>query len=314
MKKKEIILVSIIIILVISLIGTIIYYNKNEKLITEAEVLATGSNYLLVATTNNEDYVVNTKNSKSYQIGDKLKIELTNINKKKTPYEASAKNIILIENQKDNQVLDGQNSNIIENTDNNNITSNEVTTNQESNNSNNNENKEITNSNNTNNQTKEENYTEEQVITYFENLNNELTTYNNDKTLGETIKTNFVKCIDFLFYNEPIGGKTFSELTNSAKIKILEISLSIDSKIDSKFPGYKESINSKYQNIKSKIVEKYLDTTTTICTNDPNLCITAKEGFQDLKNNFGLTWDVIKNLVGTGASKLKDWYEIWRYN
>lgn len=162
--------------------------------------------------------------------------------------------------------------------------------------------------------TKEENYTEEDIISYFENLDSELTNYNNDQLLSETIKEKFVKCIDFIFYDEEIGGKTFKELTNSAKLKILEITMSIDSKIDSKFPGYKETISSKYQDIKGKAVKTYLETTTNICNNDPELCKTAKEGFQSLKDNFGLTWDVIKDLVGSGTSKLKEWYEIWRYN
>lgn len=303
MKKKEIILISIIIILAISLIGTIVYYNKNTTITVEAKVLVKGSNYLLVST-DGEDYVINTKDSNSYQVGDKLKIEIKNINKKKTPYEATAKDITLIDASKENN-QETENNQPTENNQNNNTTNSS----QEENN-----NQEVMKPNTNNNPVVEQNYTEEQVIAYFQNLNNELTNYNNDKTLGETLKTSFVKCIDFLFYNEPIGGKTFSELTNSAKIKILEIALSIDSKIDSKFPGYKETINTKYQNIKTKVIEKYLDTTTHICTNDPNLCITAKENFQDLKDNFGLTWDVIKDLVGTGTSKLKDWYEIWRYN
>ena len=148
---------------------------------------------------------------------------------------------------------------------------------------------------------------------YFENLNNELTTYDNNQTISEKIKSKFVKCVDFLFYDEEINGKTFKELTNATKLKILEIAMIIDSKIESKFPGYKESINTSYQNIKTKIIEKYLETTTNICNNDPDLCITAKEGFNDLKENFGITWEVIKELAKNGVTKLKDWYEIWRY-
>ena len=89
--------------------------------------------------------------------------------------------------------------------------------------------------------------------------------------------------------------------------------MNIDEKIETKFPEYKESISSTYQNIKSKIVKKYLETTTNICNNDKDLCKTAKEGFSNLKEKFGLTWDFIKDLTGDGISKLKDWYEIWKY-
>ena len=61
------------------------------------------------------------------------------------------------------------------------------------------------------------------------------------------------------------------------------------------------------------MVEKYLETTTKICESDQELCKNAKAGFQDLKTNFGITWDIIKSIAGKGTTKLKNWYEIWRY-
>lgn len=164
------------------------------------------------------------------------------------------------------------------------------------------------NTNNTNEQPRK--WQESEIVNYFEELNFELDTQTN---LSQKIKEKFVKCIDFIFYGQEIGGKTFKELTNDAKLKILEITLSIDSKIDNKFPNYKDSINEKYQNIKSKIIEKYLEITTNICNNNQKTCNKAKEGFKNLKENFGITWDLIKEFIGTNTNKLKDWYEIWRY-
>ena len=304
MKKKDLIFISIIIILLISLIITIIYFKKNNNTMISGEVLAVGSNYLLIGTSDNEDYVINT-NTKDYQIGDELKLSINNIKKNKTPYEATAKDITIIrkssneEYEQDNIIDNNNQDNSIED----NSTQNNLN---ESNNSNNNSNNNTSsNSNNSN---------DSSVITYFENLDNQLTTYNNnDETLGKTIKSNFVNAIDFIFYGKEINGKTFGELTNSAKIKVLSLALSIDSKIEEKFPNYKDSISSTYQNIKTKIIEKYLETTTNICNNDEDLCITAKEGFTDLKTNFGITWDIIKELASNGITKLRDWYEIWRY-
>ena len=306
MKKKDIIFISIIILLIISLILTIIYFKKNDNKTITGEVLAIGSNYLLIGTSSNEDYVINT-NTKDYQVGDELEILITNIKTNKTPFEATAKDITIIESipkEENNQNNSNDNINNNINIDSNN--DNQSNTDESNNlNNNNNNNKETNNTNNN---------TDSSIITYFENLDNKLTTYdNNDETLAKTIKNNFVKCIDFIFYNKEINGKTFNELTNDTKLKILSITLSIDSKIDKKLPGYKDSINNTYQNIKTKIIEKYLEITTDICNNDPNLCITAKEGFADLKTNFGITWDVIKELASNGVSKLKDWYEIWRY-
>ena len=306
MKKKDIIFISIIILLIISLILTIIYFKKNDNKIITGEVLAIGSNYLLIGTSSNEDYVINT-NTKDYQVGDELEILITNIKTNKTPFEATAKDITIIESIPKEENNQNNSNNNINNNNNTNASSNNDNQNNidESNNSNNNN---ETNDNNT------DTNTDTSIITYFQNLDNQLTTYdNNDETLGQTIKNNFVKCIDFIFYNKEINGKTFNELTNDTKLKILSITLSIDSKIEKKFPGYKDSINNTYQNIKTKIIEKYLEITTNICNNDPNLCITAKEGFADLKTNFEITWDVIKELASNGVSKLKDWYEIWRY-
>lgn len=315
MKKKETILISIIIILIISLIGTIIYFSKKENLTTYGEVLIVGSNYLLVGTTDGIDYLIKTDN-KDYQEGDTLELILTNIKKDEIPYEAKAKKITLIKNNQNNNHQDiDNNDNNLENNfeENNNNTSNNETNNEQNDNqSNNNNSNEQSNTNNNQTITSSENG----IISYFENLNNEVDTYSNNQneSLGKTIKSKFVECIDFIFYGTEIKGKTFEQLSNEAKIKIISITLSIDSKIDEYFPGYKDTINKSYQNIKSKLIEKYLEITTNICNNNQDLCQTAKENFSSLKENFGITWSFIKDLANNGWTKLKDWYEIWRYN
>lgn len=304
MKKKETILISIIIILIISLIGTIIYFSKKENLTTYGEVLIVGSNYLLVGTPDGTDYLIKTDN-KDYQEGDALELVLTNIKKDEIPYEAKAKKITLIKNNQNNNHQD------IDNNDNN-LENNYEENNNQQNTSNNETNNEQSNTNN--NQTITS--SETGIISYFENLNNEVDTYSNNQneSLGKTIKSKFVECIDFIFYGTEIKGKTFEQLSNEAKIKIISITLSIDSKIDEYFPGYKDTISKSYQNIKSKLIEKYLEITTNICNNNQDLCQTAKENFSGLKENFGITWSFIKDLANNGWTKLKDWYEIWRYN
>ena len=300
MKKKETILISIIIILIISLIGTIIYFNKSENQTIYGEVLIADSNYLLVGTSDGTDYLIKNKNQ-NYQEGDKLELVLTNIKKDETPYEAKAKKIIIIKNNQNNNNQDIDNS------------KNEQTNKNEENNTE--QNKESVNENNDFNPNQNTTTNESNIISYFENYKNEIETYStNNESLGKTIKQKFIDCIDFIFYNKEINGKTFESLSNEAKIKIISIMLKIDAKIDEYFPEYKNSINKTYQNIKSKLIEKYLEITTSICQNDENLCKTAKEGFSDLKENFGITWEFIKNLTKNGIGKLKDWYEIWRYN
>lgn len=312
MKKKDIILISIITVLTIIIIFLVVHIltTKNTtNTVVEGEVLAKGTDYILLTTDDSTDYIINTKDT-DYSEGDKIKVETKKVSKNKSPIEVTPEKITIIKKKENTKIEDNQKDKITVPTEN--TQDNQTTTNNSQNN------QTTTEQNNQNNQstqtTTEENYSEDDVVNYFNDLDNNLTTYSdNDETLKSKIKTNFVKCIDFIFYGKEIGGKTFAELSNSAKIKILKIAFSIDSKIDSKIPGYKDTISSAYHNIKSKLVEKYLETTTKICESDQELCKTAKAGFQDLKTNFGITWDIIKSIAGKGTTKLKNWYEIWRY-
>lgn len=133
---------------------------------------------------------------------------------------------------------------------------------------------------------------------------------------ADKLKNGFVTVIDFIFYDGEISGKTFAELSSSAKLKIIIAALKIDAKIEEYFPEYKEKISATstkvYTNVKSKLITLYLDTTVKICNSNPTLCIDAKAGLQDLKDNFGLTWSFIKDISGVGITKLKNWYEVWK--
>lgn len=149
---------------------------------------------------------------------------------------------------------------------------------------------------------------EEDVVEYVEKVSN--------NSVGDQLKDGFITIVDFLFYDGKIYDKTFKELSNNAKIKVIKLALKIDSKIDEYFPEYKENIskntNKVYTNLKSKLITIYLDTTVKICNNNPTLCDDAKDGLEDLKQNFGITWDFIKDISDVGIKKLKDWYEVWK--
>lgn len=138
-------------------------------------------------------------------------------------------------------------------------------------------------------------------VEYFESLEK-----SNDES---KLKKGFTSIVDFLFYGKEINGKSLNELTDDAKLKIMKIALSLDSKIDDKFPGYKSKISDKYKEIKSKVVELYVDTTTKICDKHEQLCIDAKNDFNSLKESFGLTFDYIKKYGIKGIDKLREWYE-----
>ena len=102
---------------------------------------------------------------------------------------------------------------------------------------------------------------EAEVISYFSNQEDYLKTAQvnqENPTIRERIKNGFVTVVDFLFYDKEIGGYTFNQLTNSAKLQVIKIALSIDHKIDEYFPNYKDSIKKGYESVKEKLAELYL--------------------------------------------------------
>lgn len=299
MKKKYITISILIFIALATIISTLFLIKyKNRSQMIEATILLVADEYLLV-TSNNQDYIVYT-NELNYNINDVIAIELTDIKSDKTPHEGKANKIILIKKEQSQE-----SSKEPENIEQENI--NNYDTNYE-------QNKEQSQENYQEETVDTSTFQEENIINYFESLENEVdTSSDEDETIGQKIKNKFVVCIDFIFYDKEINGVKFKDLTNKTKLKIIEITLSIDSKLDNKFPGYKEDVNNSYNNIKSKLIETYLNITTDICNKDKNLCEEAKQGFNNIKKGFNITWDFIKNIIGNSTSKLKDWYEIWRY-
>ena len=59
------------------------------------------------------------------------------------------------------------------------------------------------------------------------------------------------------------------------------------------------------------IIASYLNLTTKICSNNEDLCKSAKDNFNELKIIFDLTWDLINDLANDGLNNVRDWYEIW---
>ena len=273
---------------------------KNTKVEIIGNIKEVGVYYIVVNDSENNDYLLEISNS-DFNVGDKVNIVLKNI-KEENPITGEIVKIDTINKNVDFSIIDKPTKETIEQSN----TNNEII----NSNSNSNDNT----NNNTNIITNDSNITtEEQVVTYFTNFSNEI---DNSSEFKGTIKEKFVKVVDFLFYDEAIGNVTFDSLTNSTKLKILQIAMVIDEKIKKKFPNYKENISSTgsriYTNVKAKVIESYLDITTKLCTNEEQLCNDAKNGLKDMKESFSLTWEFIKEITGVGIIKLKNWYEIWR--
>lgn len=125
------------------------------------------------------------------------------------------------------------------------------------------------------------------------------------------IKENFIKIVDFIFYDRDINGYYFKDLTNSAKLKVIYYATMLDNLIDKEFPSYKENLSEMYNNTKAKLVKLYLEKSSEYCKDNENVCKQAKSDFTVLKKNLNITFDFIKGLCQDGTQKLKEWYEIY---
>lgn len=282
MNKKNITIIIITFIIILGSISLMFYINlkDNKPIEVEATVKLVGNNYIIVEDNNKKEYSINTKSN--YKVGDKIDFIIKDIEKNSNPIKGEIVEINLISRDINFQIEDVQPNN------------------------------------ETNNKVVETTYTETDVVAYLTNLDNNLTNYSEDSNIEDTLKKGFVTVIDFIFYDGTIKGKTFNELSNETKIKVLELALSIDKKIEKYFPNYKEEISTKskniYTNAKNKTIELYLDITTKVCEDNEDTCETFKEGLNDLKENFNITWDNIKKYSKEGTAKLKEWYEIWKEN
>ena len=153
------------------------------------------------------------------------------------------------------------------------------------------------------------------AVTYFEDKEREVSSGGTLEDFKGKFKNYFIEIVDFIFYDKEINGYTFDSLSNSAKLKVISTALKIDSMIDNKVPGYKETIwssgNKIYSNVKERLVTLYLDTATKVCENRGEECDKAKETFSEVKSKCKIGWSFIKSLASTSKDKLKSWYEVY---
>lgn len=136
---------------------------------------------------------------------------------------------------------------------------------------------------------------EEEVVSYIESIDQEVSKLSKDtesnKNIREKMEDTFITLTDFIFYGGTIKGVTFQELTDSAKAQILSLYESIDSKIESKFPNYKEDIKStakksyntaltKAKDLKNSIIASYKEKVLEEQYNN------VVNNYEEDKNNF----------------------------
>lgn len=161
---------------------------------------------------------------------------------------------------------------------------------------------------------------EEEIVSYFENLENEVDDYINENNFDEVkdkAKNIAITGIDFLFYEKEINGITFEELTDETKNKIINIVVSIDNKIENRIPGYKDTVKDKFGKSYGYVTDKlhqgleYVDDKLEDKYGEKYDNVKEKTlGIKDeVKDTVSDVWQEVKDKTSSGWSKLKDRYE-----
>lgn len=139
----------------------------------------------------------------------------------------------------------------------------------------------------------------------------------NKESLKQKLDEYFTATVGFIFCDEPIKGKRLSELSDSAKVKILSITDNINDTIEEYYPDYKITIKDKFNNVKEWTKDKFKAAGSVL--RDEVIGTIGQDKFDSIKTNYEKTKslikdlgskaiDGIKDLAGKGIEKIKHWY------
>ena len=158
---------------------------------------------------------------------------------------------------------------------------------------------------------------EEYIVDYFENAENKIDQIlqsDSVKTIKTESKEVFVTLVDFLFYNGEIKGITYNELSDETKIKLLEITNNVDTKIEAKVPGYKDTIKDSAGKTYKYVSEKITDGKDYL--EQKIISEIGEEKYNNIINDVKTGTDnainYSKDIYETSKQKLKKWYEGWK--
>lgn len=153
----------------------------------------------------------------------------------------------------------------------------------------------------------------EKVVKYIENDDKNVFTDANIEEFNAKVKAEIIKITDFIFNGTEINGHTFDELTEQAKLYVMDLLVKIDAKIEEVHPGYKDEIKIKVKDYTDRMTDKYYEITEKICTEmGTTACNQAKKDVEKTKVNFNLTLDLAKIIGKSAVESLKEWYEIFK--
>ncbi len=151
----------------------------------------------------------------------------------------------------------------------------------------------------------------EENFNYFKEAKQEIISYIESEEFEELKakgKYYVTTGIDFIFFDEPINGVYFDDLTDSAKKEIIRDIGLLDQAIMEYHPDYKETFSEKYHIAAGFISEKYLDVMEAIKN------YLGEENYNavgEIKDQ--ITGD-IKDKTGEIVDDLKELYKGWRNN
>ena len=152
-------------------------------------------------------------------------------------------------------------------------------------------------------------------------LNSSLNNINknaNDKDFSKKAKATFISIVDFLFYDGTIKGVTFNELTEKGKTEVLKLANKIDTTLEEKSTGYKETISATTSKAYKKASQIIKDSANDINNfakeslgdENYNSIIEAKdELLLYSKNALNFITGNSSKILNDTKNKLNDWYQ-----
>lgn len=153
-----------------------------------------------------------------------------------------------------------------------------------------------------------------EVLNYFNDVKNNI----DAEEIKENAIKKFIIMTDFIFYDGEIKGVKFKELKEETKNSVLEIYYAIDTKIENKFPNYKDTLEEKYESAKEYLNQKYNEiaekTDTALKENMgeetyKNFKESASEIIESDKELIDKTKEATKETYDKTKTKVKDWYQ-----
>ena len=159
-------------------------------------------------------------------------------------------------------------------------------------------------------------------VVVINSLESSLNSINNgdasNKSFGDSAKGVFVSIVDFLFYDGEINGVTFDELTDKGKEQVLKLANKVDGAIESKIPGYKETISdtaSKTFNKASEVIKSGANNLNNFAReklgeeNYQSIIDAKDELVYYTKNAINFLGDVGGKAFNSVKDKLDSWYQ-----